>query len=123
MWLPQTSQLVVYLAFHAVAPSSMAFTAASASLRARQTFEQASSIQSRATALRIASTISLDFPGEPVKNNNKVDTPKVGVLLLNLGGPETGDDVEGKPTRQDIETLKSTVGINSHSLIFELFAL
>lgn len=24
-----------------------------------------------------------------------VDTPKVGVLLLNLGGPETGDDVEG----------------------------
>jgi hypothetical protein len=22
--------------------------------------------------------------------------PKVGVLLLNLGGPETGDDVEGK---------------------------
>lgn len=25
--------------------------------------------------------------------------PKVGVLLLNLGGPETGDDVEG---RQDI---------------------
>ena len=24
------------------------------------------------------------------------DEPKVGVLLLNLGGPETGDDVEGK---------------------------
>jgi len=28
-------------------------------------------------------------------DDNKSDTTKVGVLLLNLGGPETGDDVEG----------------------------
>jgi hypothetical protein len=27
------------------------------------------------------------------------DEPKIGVLLLNLGGPETGDDVEGKALR------------------------
>lgn len=26
----------------------------------------------------------------------QVEKPKVGVLLLNLGGPETSEDVEGK---------------------------
>jgi hypothetical protein len=26
------------------------------------------------------------------------ESPRIGVLLLNLGGPETGDDVEGKVT-------------------------
>ena len=29
------------------------------------------------------------------KSTSEQAVPKVGVLLLNLGGPETGDDVEG----------------------------
>ena len=40
-----------------------------------------------ATALPLESSISFATEKEP----------NVGVLLLNLGGPETGDDVEGKP--------------------------
>ena len=31
-----------------------------------------------------------------VAKQQEVQQPNVGVLLLNLGGPETGDDVEGK---------------------------
>ena len=31
-----------------------------------------------------------------VASQQEVQQPNVGVLLLNLGGPETGDDVEGK---------------------------
>lgn len=49
------------------------------------------------TALNVA--LSVDFDGVEKINNNAgaavSDSPKVGVLLLNLGGPETGDDVEG----------------------------
>jgi hypothetical protein len=29
------------------------------------------------------------------EDRNSDDNPRIGVLLLNLGGPETGDDVEG----------------------------
>jgi hypothetical protein len=35
------------------------------------------------------------LPLEGVVTIAKEEEPKVGVLLLNLGGPETGDDVEG----------------------------
>lgn len=31
----------------------------------------------------------------PVAEGQGTSDPRVGVLLLNLGGPETGDDVEG----------------------------
>lgn len=46
------------------------------------------------TKLAAATTLSLDTPLDDSPAGAK-DTPKVGVLLLNLGGPETGDDVEG----------------------------
>ena len=41
---------------------------------------------SAATALPLQETVEVAADEEP----------KVGVLLLNLGGPETGDDVEGR---------------------------
>ena len=51
------------------------------------------------TALYAAT--SLSFPNESSGTQSSSPTtatstePKIGVLLLNLGGPETGDDVEG----------------------------
>jgi hypothetical protein len=49
-----------------------------------------------------AVAVPLDFPENTnariTPTNSGTDSskaPKVGVLLLNLGGPETGDDVEG----------------------------
>ena len=56
-----------------------------------------------ATALRAATTatfedvatLSQDVPEAHVVDDAD-ETTKVGVLLLNLGGPETGEDVEGK---------------------------
>lgn len=47
-----------------------------------------------ALKLKAATAIPIDAPGdaELVSSEKK---PKIGVLLLNLGGPETGDDVEG----------------------------
>ena len=38
-----------------------------------------------------AEVVSTETDSVPV-----LDQPRVGVLLLNLGGPETGDDVEGE---------------------------
>jgi hypothetical protein len=57
-------------------------------------------VSSPLTHLEAATTISIDpsdvlaVPQPPVSLAS-IDNPKVGVLLLNLGGPETGDDVEG----------------------------
>lgn len=53
-----------------------------------------------AVRLRVAATTAIvpqeaAWTEEDDTNNNNND-PRVGVLLLNLGGPETGDDVEGK---------------------------
>jgi hypothetical protein len=45
-----------------------------------------------ATAITIGQS---DVLAVPQDQSSSIDTPKVGVLLLNLGGPETGDDVEG----------------------------
>ena len=48
---------------------------------------------SRCTPLNAATALPLDtMPPSPLE----AEESKVGVLLLNLGGPETGDDVEGK---------------------------
>jgi hypothetical protein len=47
-----------------------------------------------ATKLNAATALPIDTPFvgiDPIE----LDEPRVGVLLLNLGGPETGDDVEG----------------------------
>jgi hypothetical protein len=41
--------------------------------------------------LSVASALPLEVIPETVE-----DEEKVGVMLLNLGGPETGDDVEGE---------------------------
>ena len=35
------------------------------------------------------------LPLEVIPESEVVEQEKVGVMLLNLGGPETGDDVEG----------------------------
>ena len=55
-----------------------------------------------ATQLEAATAAALDSPilkwdeDIPVTNQNQADEEtKIGILLLNLGGPETGDDVEG----------------------------
>jgi hypothetical protein len=45
------------------------------------------------TPTRLAAATALSLEGAVA--TTKVEEPKVGVLLLNLGGPETGDDVEG----------------------------
>lgn len=50
---------------------------------------------SAATTITIDPSDALDVPAAPPVELSSIDTPKVGVLLLNLGGPETGDDVEG----------------------------
>ena len=57
-----------------------------------ESFSPSSARRHRKTALSVASSLPL-----PPQNGASVvdNTPKVGVLLLNLGGPETGDDVEG----------------------------
>jgi hypothetical protein len=47
-----------------------------------------------ATGITIDPSNVLSAP-EPQMQVSSIDAPKVGVLLLNLGGPETGDDVEG----------------------------
>ena len=64
----------------------------------------------RTSELNVASAISLDFADERVNNAEVADAPKVGVLLLNLGGPETGDDVEGKLTLEEREIYIPKVG-------------
>ena len=47
--------------------------------------------------LKAATTLPLEADGVPAPEPavTKKQSSKVGVLLLNLGGPETGDDVEG----------------------------
>jgi len=42
-----------------------------------------------------AAAIPTKQPSSAFDGASKQQQPKVGVLLLNLGGPETGDDVEG----------------------------
>jgi ferrochelatase len=60
-----------------------------------------SSRHSKATTkLDTASVLTLDDSFRPVaspslSSSSDLKDPKVGVLLLNLGGPETGEDVEG----------------------------
>jgi hypothetical protein len=48
-----------------------------------------------ATSISIDASDVLAVPEQPPVSLSAIDNPKVGVLLLNLGGPETGDDVEG----------------------------
>jgi hypothetical protein len=52
----------------------------------------------QAVLLRVAATTAIVPPEAAWTENDDTNNndPRVGVLLLNLGGPETGDDVEGK---------------------------
>ena len=53
----------------------------------------------RSSPMNVANALSLDTtPFPSLAEGTK--TPKVGVLLLNLGGPETSDDVEGTCVRE-----------------------
>jgi hypothetical protein len=55
--------------------------------------------QRLAVLLRVAATTAIVPPEAATwtaDDDNNNNDPRVGVLLLNLGGPETGDDVEGK---------------------------
>ena len=64
-------------------------------LRKCSSFSTSSVLQSRGpfvTCLPAATAIPVEAP---VSLADDDDTPRVGVLMLNLGGPETGDDVEG----------------------------
>lgn len=47
------------------------------------------------TPLQAATGIPVDGPVPVVPDAVEEDKPSVGVLLLNLGGPETSADVEG----------------------------
>ena len=40
-------------------------------------------------------SVATALPLEVIPESEVVEQEKVGVMLLNLGGPETGDDVEG----------------------------
>ena len=71
------------------------------------------------THLEAATTISIDPSDvlavpEPPVSLASIDNPKVGVLLLNLGGPETGDDVEGtfESTTQKAGRLEAPVDLS-----------
>jgi hypothetical protein len=62
---------------------------------------QSSAFSPTATAQRRSSSMtqldaSIISNEVAVINIDSTSSPKIGVLLLNLGGPETGDDVEGK---------------------------
>lgn len=46
------------------------------------------------TGLKAATGIPLDSPCSDFAETVE-EKPSVGILLLNLGGPETGEDVEG----------------------------
>lgn len=51
-----------------------------------------------ATRIDVATAFELDLPDSAISisaSSTQSRDPKVGVLLLNLGGPETGEDVEG----------------------------
>ena len=47
------------------------------------------------TKLQAATAFPVDTPFVGTPSLEVEDEPRLGVLLLNLGGPETGDDVEG----------------------------
>jgi hypothetical protein len=47
------------------------------------------------TKLQAATAFPVDTPFVGTPSLDVEDEPRLGVLLLNLGGPETGDDVEG----------------------------
>jgi hypothetical protein len=52
-----------------------------------------------AKELKAATSLPMDSSFVGSTTTLQVDeSPRIGVLLLNLGGPETGDDVEGKVT-------------------------
>ena len=53
------------------------------------------------TRLQAATAMQVDTPfiGTPLIEVE--EDPRLGILLLNLGGPETGDDVEGMLTIGD----------------------
>ena len=49
----------------------------------------------RSDHIRLSVAVPMETPPSSAVVADEPETPKVGVLLLNLGGPETGDDVEG----------------------------
>ena len=61
--------------------------------------------RSEATLCKVASTMALDpsvlIPQES-EEEESIAPPKVGVLLLNLGGPEKSEDVEGTKIHNNI---------------------
>lgn len=63
-----------------------------------------SSLSSVPTKLAAATALPLEL--SPAVSEE--EEPKVGVLLLNLGGPETGDDVEGVFQSNAIQKKSST---------------
>ncbi|KAL7520453.1 hypothetical protein ACHAWX_005172 [Stephanocyclus meneghinianus] len=47
------------------------------------------------SSTQVEAATAFDLPGNTSLSSSQIKDPKVGVLLLNLGGPETGEDVEG----------------------------
>jgi hypothetical protein len=68
------------------------FSVSSPSSSSASSSQQSLNLGSSTTRLGAATALSLDVvpPVTPEANDEKI-----GVLLLNLGGPETGEDVEG----------------------------
>ena len=61
------------------------------------------SMADRRSQLGAATSLPLgDASLQPVVETTKEEEPNVGVLLLNLGGPEKTDDVEGTGMNNDI---------------------
>jgi len=65
-----------------------------ASSSASHRFDSRMEVATTAT-LDVAPTLAVDSTQDLPKAANEADETKVGVLMLNLGGPETGEDVEG----------------------------
>ena len=82
----QPATILVWLLF-VLLDSSEAFLTPTAKTR---------STTSTSTLLRAATGIRLEDGAAANVSPAEVDT-NIGVLLLNLGGPETGEDVEGEP--------------------------
>jgi len=92
--------LVLFSVVLLILPLSFSFTLNS--------FRRANSLSF--TSLKAATGIPLDNKATQFTAPAKEEAPNLGVLLLNLGGPETGDDVEGKA----IQGFRSTVQLFRH---------
>ncbi|CAB9520694.1 Ferrochelatase-2, chloroplastic [Seminavis robusta] len=83
---------VLLLLLVVLVPECSSFATTPSPLTRRQVASTTSSQRQASVALPADAASQANNKNQASENS---DDPKVGVLLLNLGGPETGDDVEG----------------------------